>query len=141
MIIDSKTICKKVSEDNSIDLNTLISINNIVFKEISDWSKQPDTLKVYLKHFGSWYYKKQKTISKEAIFQRVLIYDTSLLDSSREKILDKIKNYNFIISEYEKYLKEKYEIKCKKYGKEAYEAYCLDIKQKKIQKTKENKSI
>ena len=141
MIVDHKSICKEVSNENNIDINLLLSINNIIFKEISDWSKTPSTLKIYLKHFGNWYFKKQKTILKKETYDRVLKNDKTLLDINRVKIEEKVKNYEFIISEYQKYLNDKYEIKYKKYGKEAYEAYCLDKKQKKIQETKKNKSI
>jgi len=141
MIVDFKSICKDVAKENDIDLNTLLSINNIVFKEVSDWSKNPTSLRVYLKHFGNWYFKKQKTSYKLSVYNRTLTSDPTLLEVNREKILNIVKNYNFILSEYDKYTKEKYEIKCKKYGKQAYEAYCMAKKQEKIQKAKKNKFV
>ena len=141
MILDHKILCKEVSKEQNIDLKLLLSINNSVFTEVFNWSKKPDFLKIYLKHFGSWFFKKKKTADKLKIYQNVLINDLTLLDINRDKINNKIKNYNFVLSEYDKYTKDRYEIKCKKYGKEAYEAYCLAIQQKKIQKTKKNKSI
>jgi hypothetical protein len=141
MIVDFKSICKDVAKENDIDLNALLSINNLVFKEISDWSKNPTSLRVYLKHFGNWYFKKQKTDYKLSAYTRTLEHDPTLLDVNREKILNIVKNYNFILSEYDKYTKEKYEIKCKKYGKQAYEAYCMAKKQEKIQKAKKDKFV
>lgn len=141
MILDHKILCKEVSQEQNIDLNLLLSINNSVFTEVFNWSKNPDFLKIYLKHFGSWFFKKRKTSDKLKIYQRVIEFDTTLLDINREKINNKIKNYHFILSEYEKYTKDRYEIKCRKYGKEAYEAYCLAIQEKKIQKTKKNKPL
>lgn len=141
MIVDFKSICKDVSKENNIDLNTLLSVNNIVFKEISDWTKKPTSLRIYLKHFGSWYFKKQKTSYKLNVFNKVLKDSSFLLETTRVKILRLIDNYNFILSQYEDYKKEKYEIKCKKYGKEAYEAYCLAKKQEKIQKAKKDKFV
>lgn len=141
MILDSKSICKEISKDNSFDLEMLLSINNIVFKEISNWTLQPSHLKVYLKHFGSWFFKKKKTRDRVSNLQQLLNNNPLDLNINKEKIFNKIKNYDFILSEYEKYVKDRYEIKCKKYGKEAYEAYCLAKKQEKIQKSKKNKSI
>ena len=141
MILDSKSICKEISKDNSFDLEMLLSINNIVFKEISNWTTQPTHLKVYLKHFGSWFFKKKKTKDRVLNLQQLLNNNPLDLNINKEKIFNKIKNYDFILSEYEKYVKDRYEIKCKKYGKEAYEAYCLAKKQEKIQKSKKNKSI
>lgn len=143
MIVDYKSLCKEVSKENNLDLDLLISINNTVFNEVFNWTKNPTSLKIYLKHFGSFFFKKRKTVEKIEMYNRVLTGNLHLplLDVNREKIHNKIKNYNFILSEYDKYMKERYEIKCEKYGKEAYEAFCLAKKQEKIQKTKENKSI
>ena len=33
MIVDFKSICKDVAKENDIDLNALLSINNLVFKK------------------------------------------------------------------------------------------------------------
>jgi len=141
MIVDHKNLCKEVSEENNVDLNLLLSINNIVFTEVYDWTKNPDCLKIYLKHFGSWFFKNKKTNNKLIIYNRVIKGDPTITEENKLKILNKIKNYNFILSEYEKYTKDRYEVKCKKYGKEAYEAYCMAKKQEKIQKSKKNKSL
>lgn len=141
MIVDFKSICKDVSKEKDIDLNTLLSVNNIVFKEIYDWTKNPTSLRVYLKHFGNWYFKKQKTSYKLNIFNKILRDSSPLLEATRDKIVRLVNNYNFVLSQYEEYKKEKYEIKCKKYGKEAYEAYCLAKKQEKIQKAKKDKFV
>ncbi len=141
MIADYKVICKEVSSENNIDLELLTSINNIVFKEVSFWSLNPDTLKVYIKYFGSWFFKKQKTANKIKIYQGMLKTDKELLDKTIEKINKKLKLYNFIIDEYEKYIRDKCEVKYKKYGKEAYEAYCLAKKQEKIQKSQKDKPL
>lgn len=141
MILDSKSICKEISKDTDFDLEMLLSINNIVFKEISNWTTQPTHLKVYLKHFGSWFFKKKKTKDRVLNLQQLLNNNPFDININREKIFNKIKNYDFILSEYDKYVKDRYEIKCKKYGKEAYEAYCLVKKQEKIQKSKKDKPI
>lgn len=141
MISDSKSVCKQVSQENNIDLDVLSSINNMVFSEVYDWSKNPTSLKIYIKHFGSLFFKKKKTKEKLDLFENILKTDSTLTEHTIEKINNRIKNYNFILSEYDKYTKERYEIKCKKYGKEAYEAFCLAKKQEKIQKSKKNKSI
>lgn len=142
MIVDFKSICKDVSKEENIDLSTLLSVNNIVFKEIYDWTKNPTSLRVYLKHFGNWYFKKQKTNYKLNVFNKILneSFD-SLLEPTKNKVYRLVNNYNFILSQYEEYKKEKYEIKCNKYGKEAYEAYCLAKKQEKIQKAKKDKFV
>lgn len=132
MMVDYKFICKNTSIKNNIDLDVLTSINNVVFKEISLWVNKPDYLKIYLKHIGSWFYKKKKTKAKLEKILKALENDLNLTNISKEKLLSKIENYNFILSEYDKYTQERYEIKCKKYGKEAYEAYCLAKKQEKI---------
>lgn len=141
MIADAKIICRELSKKQDINLNLLLSINSVVFAEIFEWSQDPTYLKVYLKHFGSWFFKKKKTSDKYNMYKRILDSEEILLDTTREKIDKKLKNYTFISGEYKKYTKDRYEVKCEKYGKEAYEAYCLAAKQKKIQKTKSNKPI
>lgn len=135
MIKDHKILCKEISKENEIDLNLLLSIHNTIFTEIYDWTKNPDSLKIYLKHFGSWFFKKHKTKLKLDVFEKVLKNGSITSDETFQRVNTQIKNYNFILSEYDKYTKERYEIKCKKYGKEAYEAYCMAKKQKKIQQT------
>lgn len=134
MIIDYKNICKQVSKENNVDLDILLSINSVVFTEIYDWTKNPDYLKIYVKYLGSWFFKNKKTNNKLIACDNILSKDDMILEEDKLKILNKIKNYNFILSEYKKYIADKYEVKCKKYGKEAYEAYCLAKKQEKIQK-------
>jgi len=141
MILDHKGLCKEVSKENDIDEELLLSVNNLIYKEIYDWTKQPTHLKIYLKHIGSWYFKKMKTAKKLKMFQDVLAYNTRLYESNRGRVINYINNYTFILSEYDKYLKEKYELKCLKYGKEAYEAYCLAKRQEKIQKSQKNKPL
>lgn len=137
MIIEGFVICVDAASKNNVEYDLLKSINDTVFKEIVDWSRNPTSLRLELKKFGTWYFKKAKTKDKIKHLENTLKLDFKRDDE--EKVLSRINNYNFIISEYEKYSKDRYEIKCEKYGKENYEAYCLDNKQKKLQKTKENK--
>jgi hypothetical protein len=141
MILDIDYIVDETSKDKNINLDILKSIQRTVFKEISDWTKNPTSLKIYLSDVGSWYFKKAKTEDKLELFKKLSTHNYQNYEYNYERIDRKIKNYKFILSEYEKYTQDKLEIKYKKYGKEAYEAYCLDKKQKKIQKSKEDKSL
>lgn len=137
MIIEGFVICADAASKNNVDYDLLKSINDIVFKDIVDWTRKPTSLRLDLSKFGVWYFKKTKTSTKRDTLLKVLKQDEL---NDRENILNRIKNFDFILSEYEKYNKDKYDIKCLKYGKENYEAYCMAKKQEKLQKTKENKS-
>ncbi len=141
MILESKSICKKVSDENNLDLDLLSSINHIIFKEVYQWTKNPVSLRVYLKHFGSWYFKKQKTASKLELYQNLLDNNRAYSEKDKDRMINKIKNYSFILSEYIDYTKSRYEVKCQKYGKEAYKAFCMAKKQEKIQKSQKNKPL
>lgn len=138
MIIEGFVICNNAASKNNIEYDLLKSINDIVFKDIVDWTRKPSSLRLELKDFGVWYWKKTKTINKRDDLLKALGKHNEQVD---EKIRNRLNNFDFILSEYEKYLKDKYEIKCMKYGKENYEAYCLAKKQEKIRKAKENKSV
>lgn len=138
MIIEGFVICADAASKNGVEYDLFKSINDIVFKDIVDWTRNPTSLRLDLSKFGVWYFKKTKTSLKKDTLNKVLKEDKDVFD--KENILNRIKNFDFILSEYEKYNKDKYDIKCSKYGKENYEAYCLAKKQEKIQKTQENKS-
>lgn len=137
MIIEGFVVCNDLSNREKIEYDLLKSINDTVFKEIVDWTRNPTSLRIDLSKFGVWYFKKSKTELKKDMFLRVLRAGTNKLNE--ENILKRLKNIDFILSEYKKYNEDKYLIKCLKYGKENYEAYCLAKKQEKIQKTKKDK--
>lgn len=137
MILEGFVICVDAATKNKVEYDLLKSINDTVFKEVVSWSRNPDSLRLELKKLGTWYFKKAKTINKLDFVNRVL--RNGVRPEDEEKYLNKIKNYRFILSEYDKYTQERQEIKHIKYGKENYEAFCLDKKQKKLQKTKEDK--
>jgi hypothetical protein len=139
MIIESFVICQDAAQKNNVDYDLLKSINDAVFKDVVQWTKNPTALRLDLSKFGVWYFKKTKTKYKKEMLNKVLIDGSRVGDE--ENIINRLKNFDFILSEYEKYSKDRYEIKCLKYGKENYEAFSLAKKQKKLQEAKENKSI
>ncbi len=139
MIIEGFVICANAASKNGVEYDLLKSINDTIFKDVVDWTRHPSSLRLELKDFGVWYWKKSKTYDKKMYFERLLKQD--IIDEYRQSLTNRMANFDFILSEYEKYQKDKYEVKCLKYGKENYEAYCLAKKQEKIQKAQENKSI
>lgn len=136
MILESFVICSEVSSKNKIDYDLLKSINDIVFKDIVEWTKSPTSLRLDLKNFGVWYYKKHKTKLKKDTLKRVI--NNSYDEKDRMRMEKRIENFDFILSEYDKYSADKYKIKCEKYGKENYESFVLAKKQEKLQKAKED---
>lgn len=139
MITEGFVICQEAAQKNNVEYDLLKSINDIVFKEVVDWTRNPTSLRLELNKFGVWYFKKAKTLSKKDTLNKVLKDGATAGDD--ENIINRIKNYEFILSEYEKYTKDKYDIKCLKYGRENYEAYSLAKKQEKLQKAKKDKSL
>lgn len=139
MITEGFVICQEAAQKNNVEYDLLKSINDIVFKEVVDWTRNPSSLRLELNKFGVWYFKKAKTIDKINILNRVL--KDGVIAGDGENILSRVKNYEFILSEYEKYTKDKYDIKCLKYGRENYEAYSLAKKQEKLQKAKKDKPL
>ena len=139
MITEGFVICSQAATKNNVDYDLLKSINDIVFKDVVEWTRHPTSLRLNLSKFGVWYFKKTKTIAKRHNLKKVLEDGTHKGNS--QNLIDRIENYNFILSEYEKFNEDKYKIKCLKYGKENYEAYCMDKKQEKLQKVQKNKSI
>lgn len=141
MILNGKDICKMVADDNQIDYNLLLSINNTVFLKTKEWTRNPTSLKVYIKGIGSWFYRKTKT-KDNLNFLNNLILENTIFRNEKEyqNAIKKSKVMTFILKEYETYIQDRYDKKCEKYGKEAYEAYKMAKKQEKIQKTQEAKS-
>ena len=139
MIIESFVLCNNAASKNNIEYDLLKSINDIVFKEVVEWTRNPTSLRIKLNKFGVWYFKKAKMLLKKDVMHRVLRNGAN--EQNKNNILKRLKNFDFILSEYDKYQEDKYKVKCSKYGKENYEAYCLAKKQEKFQKAKKNKSI
>lgn len=137
MITESVTIVTSTSERTGVEYDLLKSINDIVFKDIVEWSRQPTSLIIKLDKFGSFFFKKAKTERKITSLTNMLKDESK--QSQTEVLNNRIKSYNFILEEYKKFKQAKYDIKCEKYGKQNYENYILVKKQEKIQKSKEAK--
>jgi hypothetical protein len=65
MIIESFVVCQDVAQKNNIDYDLLKSVNDIIFKDIVQWTRNPTTLRLDLSKFGTWYFKKAKTEEKK----------------------------------------------------------------------------
>ena len=139
MITEGFVICTETALENNIEYDLLKSVNDIVFKEIVEWTRKPSSLRIELSKFGVWYFKKAKSEDKRCVLSDLLLNDE--IREGKENVINRLKNLDFISSEYEKYSRDKYDIKCLKYGKENYEAYCLAKKQEKLSKTKKDKSL
>lgn len=139
MITEGFVICTDAASKNKVEYDLLKSVNDIVFKEMVDWTRNPTTLRAEISKFGVWYFKKAKSEKKRHSLKTIILNGAYREDE--ENILKRVNNLDFILTEYEKYNKDKYEVKCLKYGKEDYEAYCLAKRQEKIQKTKKDKSL
>lgn len=139
MIIEGFVICQEAASKNNVEYDLLKSINDVVFKEVVDWTRNPTSLRLDLSKFGVWYFKKAKTQTKRNTLINVL--KNGAYEGEEESIRERLLNLDFILSEYEKYNKDKFEIKCMKYGRENYEAYSLAKKQEKLQKAQKDKSL
>lgn len=143
MIIEGFVICTEAASKNNVEYDLLKSINDVIFKDIVEWTRHPTSLRCELSKFGVWYFKKQKTMKRREAFDRTLdrVLERNIPKEGEIILLSRIENLNFILREYEKYNRDKYEIKCLKYGKENYDAYCLAKRQEKIQKAEKDKPL
>jgi len=100
MRIDQHRINKEVSDENFLDEELVKSISDIGFKRWSEWTHDPDSLILKIDYLGKNYFKKKKT---EDRLETINMYGENsfyLEDGMKEK-------FEFILSEYDKYLEEK----------------------------------
>lgn len=128
MISDSATICKKIAEKENMDYQLIKDINDFVFSTVKEKMISGSKLITSLKGFGSWYYRKAKSIEKLSTFVALT-----------EKELELEQRLKNIIEQYKVFNNDKLQKKHEKYGKENYEAYVLALKQKQIQESKKDK--
>lgn len=130
MTEESFLICQKVADDLKIDYDLIKSINDIVFKELSQVVRNPKSLIVSLQPLGNFYYRDKKTSEK-------LRNNLHFNNPDSEEFTNDLSN---IMNMYISYKEDKLKFKYEKFGKESHEAYLLDKKQKKLSTPKKDKS-
>ena len=130
MTEESFLICQKVADDLNIDYDLIKSINDTVFKELSQVVRSPESLIVSLQPLGNFYYRDKKTSEK-------LRNNLHFNNPDNEEFTNNLSN---IMNMYISYKEDKLKFKYEKFGKESHEAYLLDKKQKKLPTTKKDKS-
>lgn len=126
MEITSKEILKIVSKRDNIDINLLKSINDSIFKKTKKLIQEAPSLRIYLRHIGTFYYRDKKL--------------DNYVRFPEGRTEEDIAFFNKVKAMYDEYYKDKYEFKIRKFGKESHETYLLDKEQKKLQKAKADKS-
>lgn len=129
MIEESFLVCQKLSDELNVEYDLIKSINDIIFKELSQVIRKPESLILSVQPLGNFYYRDKKTLVK-LVKAKDNDPDNEEFNKSLVDVLDM----------YIEYREDKLNFKYEKFGKENHEAYLLDKEQKKLSATKGIKS-
>ena len=128
MTEESFLICQKVAEDLNVEYDLIKSVNDVIFKELSQVIRKPKSLILSAQPLGNFYYRDKKTVVK--------LVKAKDNDPDNEEFNQSLAD---ILEMYKVYREDKLNFKYEKFGKENHEAYLLDKKQKKLSAAKKDK--
>ena len=120
MLIKSKDITNSFEDKDLME-----SISNIIFKDVKDSIEECNNLRLIVKDFGTFYFRKRK----------------ASIDDNAPSVKLKKKDFSKkILDMYEVFDKDKLEFKYEKFGKENHENYLLGKITKTFKFYEKNKS-
>ena len=126
MKLESFNICQNYAEKNNLNYEFVKSINDVLFKEIRNKIRTPNSLILKVGKLGDFFYKRTKVKTK--------------VDFDKGKDDELLIHYHKVLTMYEEYMADRLKFKYEKFGKETHDAFLLDKEQKRVQRAKENKS-
>lgn len=105
MRLNSTVINKKVHEELNIPISDIDAISNSIFSSLNDWFRDPTSLIVWVRGLGKFYARKKK-ISDRMRSLEIWSKTNPEFDNSKQ-----VAKFNFLISEYDKFLYKKQQYK------------------------------
>lgn len=129
MRLNSTVINKKVHEELNIPISDIDAISNSIFSSLNDWFRDPTSLIVWVRGLGKFYARKKK-ISDRMRSLEIWSKTNPEFDNSKQ-----VAKFNFLISEYDKFLYKKRQYKLGIYdeflkkdnGKKSSNEECISI--------------
>ena len=117
----SKSICKKVAEDNDLDYDMVKSINDQLFQGLYKKSREGKFLNLKIPGFGIFRVRGKRSFKYEKLIEE---YE---YPESYKKFIRNILNL------YEQFRQYRYDKKVAIFGQESHDAYLLAKKEKAVQ--------
>jgi hypothetical protein len=134
--LNSTVINKKVHEELNIPISDIDAISNSIFSSLNDWFRDPTSLIVWVRGLGKFYARKKK-ISDRMRSLEIWSKTNPEFDNSKQ-----VAKFNFLISEYDKFLYKKQQYKLGIYdeflkkdnGKKSSNEECISISPEQVEK-------